>query len=86
MVKAAFQHWFLAHPAAVGQTYGAHLRAALAISARLLMAGVACAVHAVIPSLFTTTASRAVAQLQLDFTRRQTHRVARIISLPISQR
>ena len=55
--------WFLAHPRATGETYFAHQRMALAFSARLFTVAAACFVHALVPALFQSTASRAVALL-----------------------
>lgn len=51
---------FLDHPASVGESYFGHLRFALRFSSRLFMAGVAALIHAFIPSLCKTTASRAI--------------------------
>ena len=59
---------FTAHPASVGETYGEHFRFASRFSFRLLSAGLAAAVHAVIPCLFEKTASRMIAEMY-----RQTH-------------
>ena len=47
----------------VDESYTQHFRAALGIAARLAVASAACAVHALIPSLCTRTASRRVAAL-----------------------
>ena len=49
---------FTAHPASVGETYGQHLRFALRFGARMTLGGVAAIVHAFLPFLFQTTASR----------------------------
>jgi len=54
---------FLEHPRSVGETYRQHCAAALSFSLPLLGAGLACAVHAFLPLLFKSTASRAVARL-----------------------
>lgn len=54
---------FTAHPRTVGETYGEHCGVALSFAGALLIAGLACAVHAVAPFLFTQTASRAVDRL-----------------------
>jgi hypothetical protein len=54
---------FTIHPASVGETYGQHLRFALAFGARMTLGGIAAAIHAVFPFLFITTASRALEQL-----------------------
>ena len=54
---------FTAHPASVGETYAEHLRFALAVGMRMTLGGLAAAVHAVLPFLFVSTASRALTEL-----------------------
>lgn len=54
---------FLDHPASVGETYFEHQGVALSFARELLVAGVACAVHGVVPALFVRTASRSVGRL-----------------------
>jgi len=56
------QH-FTDHPASVGETYGQHFRVAAHFAKCLSIAAGAAAIHAVVPSLCTTTASRQIAQL-----------------------
>lgn len=55
-----FDRVFLAHPRAVNESYLEHAAVAGRFGCELLMAGLACLVHAVIPIFFTTTASRTV--------------------------
>ncbi len=57
------ESWFLAHPRKLGESYFAHQRAALMFSLHLFAAALACLVHALVPALFETTASRAIASL-----------------------
>jgi hypothetical protein len=54
---------FTAHPASVGETYGQHFRFALAFGTRMTLGGFAAAIHAVLPFLFITTASRMLEEL-----------------------
>jgi hypothetical protein len=54
---------FTAHPASVGETYGQHFRFALAFGSRMTLGGLAAAIHAVLPFLFITTASRVLEEL-----------------------
>jgi hypothetical protein len=54
---------FTTHPEAVGETYGEHLVAATGFGLRLVLGGLACCVHAVLPFAFVTTASRTVREL-----------------------
>lgn len=58
-----FSRAFLDHPHEVGETYGQHFRVASGFAGELLLAGLACTVHAVAPCLFQRTGSRAVARL-----------------------
>lgn len=52
------------HPRDIGESYGEHAGHALFIGTRLLTAGLACLVHAVLPGLFVRTASEAVEDVQ----------------------
>jgi len=54
---------FLSHPESVGETYLEHQGVALSFAAELVAAGLACAVHALVPALFTRTGSRAIERL-----------------------
>ena len=54
---------FTAHPAFVGQTYGEHCRFAFGFGARMALGGIAAIVHALLPFLFVTTASRVLDEL-----------------------
>lgn len=60
---ARLRAWFCAHPRSVGESWPAHCAAALGFSALLARAAGACFVHAFAPALFTSTASRLVAEL-----------------------
>jgi len=53
-----------AHPRDIGETYGEHAGHALYIGLRMLVGGLACLVHAVLPGLFVRTASEAVDDIQ----------------------
>ncbi len=54
---------FLDHPAAVDETYFGHMAFAAWFSSRLFMAAFAALVHAFLPFLFETTASRIIREL-----------------------
>lgn len=58
------------HPADVGETYGQHFRFALRFAFRLFVAGGAALIHAVIPALCETTASRCIRAMHDDLSRR----------------
>ena len=48
------------HPQSVGETYGQHLRMASGFGARMIGAGCACMVHALLPFLFEKTGSEQI--------------------------
>ena len=50
----------LEHPRDIGETYGEHAGHALFIGTRMIGAGLACLVHALIPGLFMKTATNTV--------------------------
>lgn len=54
---------FTDHPRSVGESYTQHLRTALGFGARMVGAGVACMLHALLPFLFKNTAKRAISDL-----------------------
>jgi len=51
------------HPASVGETYGQHLLRAWGFALRLLVGGLACLVHGLLPFLCVRTGSRTVIEL-----------------------
>ena len=61
---------FIEHPASLGDTYPEHMRASLSYAVPLLGAALAAFVHALLPVLFTTTASLTVKRLHARMTRR----------------
>ena len=54
---------FTDHPESVGETYWQHLATAWGFSWRMMLASLACLVHALLPFLFVKTGSQAIAQL-----------------------
>jgi hypothetical protein len=54
---------FTEHPASVGESYGEHLMHAMCFGTRMMLAGVACMVHALLPFMFERTGSRTVSAL-----------------------
>jgi uncharacterized protein DUF6356 len=61
------------HLAQVDESYFEHLSTALGFSIALAKASLACGLHALIPALCTSTASRSVAELQAKLVRRAAH-------------
>ena len=58
--KTGFFRLFRDHPASVGETYFGHMRFAGWFASRLLLAGGAALVHAIIPPLFEHTSGNQV--------------------------
>jgi hypothetical protein len=54
---------FTEHPASVGETYGEHLMHASYFGGRMILAGFACMLHALLPFLCVRTGSQAIEQL-----------------------
>jgi hypothetical protein len=54
---------FRDHPASVGETYGQHLRHASAFGVRMMLGGVACIIHGLLPFLFVRTGSAQIRTL-----------------------
>ena len=51
---------FIEHPRSLGMSWAGHAVGAVAIGARLIGAGAACLVHAIVPGWFTETAGRTI--------------------------
>lgn len=62
-MRISLMKLFTAHPATVGETYWSHMAFAAWFASRLLAAGGAALIHAVLPFLFERTASRIVIEL-----------------------
>lgn len=54
---------FTDHPASVGETYTQHCGHAFGFGWRMVLAGLACMVHAVVPSMFVCTGSQMITRL-----------------------
>lgn len=54
---------FTEHPASVGETYGQHLTRAWCFGSRMVLAGLACMLHSLLPFTFVRTGSQAVEEL-----------------------
>ena len=61
---------FVEHPQSVGESYSEHLSVASWYGLRLLGAGLACMVHAVLPFLFVRTGSATIEHLHGHMTGR----------------
>jgi hypothetical protein len=62
-MTARFAQLFTAHPESVGESYFGHMAFAAWFASRLALAAGAALVHALLPFMFKTTASRIVREL-----------------------
>ncbi len=76
---------FTEHPASVGESYGEHMGRAACFGLRMMAAGIACLVHALLPFLFVRTGSAAIAELndRMVVNRRGTPPIASTPRLPL---
>jgi hypothetical protein len=76
---------FTEHPASVGETYSEHMGRAACFGLRMIGAGIACLVHALLPFLFVRTGSAAITELndRLVVNRRVTPPLASTPILPL---
>lgn len=58
-----FQKLFLEHPRQVGETYFGHMRAAASFGAHMMLGGIACMIHGLLPTFFMKTGSSTVRRL-----------------------
>lgn len=66
-----FDRLFLSHPRSVGESYGEHLTVAGSFGAKMVVGGVACMIHAVLPAVFERSASNTVKALYAKMMARQ---------------
>ena len=62
---------FFEHPRSLGMSWAGHGLGALAIGAKLVGAGIACLVHAVVPGVFTQTAGKTITHMYDHMARRK---------------
>ena len=67
---------FASHPASVGESYGEHMVMAGWFGLRMILCGVACLFHGLLPFLFVTTARRTIDGLhdQMVLNRKRTQK------------
>lgn len=59
----ALNRLFTEHPASVGESYGEHLVVAGSFGLRMMLGGLACLIHALLPFLFVRTGSVQISTL-----------------------
>ncbi|MFK7917961.1 MAG: DUF6356 family protein [Ilumatobacter sp.] len=64
----AIRQHFTEHPESVGESYGEHFRVAAGFAGSLAVAAAAAAVHAVVPSRCTKTASNRIMSMHEQMT------------------
>jgi hypothetical protein len=62
---------FLEHPRSLGMSWAGHGVGAVAIGVRLVGAGCACLVHAVVPGMFTQTAGKTITDMHAHMVKRK---------------
>ena len=62
---------FTNHPRSLGMSWASHGLGAVAIAFRLIGAGLACLIHAIVPAWFTQTAGRTVTEMHDEMARRK---------------
>jgi len=67
----AIDRLLFAHPRTVGESYAEHAGIASRFGATMVLGGIKCLVHAVLPSVFERSASDCVAKLHGELTRRR---------------
>jgi hypothetical protein len=70
--RPSFLRGFIDHPASVNESYLQHAGFAFGFAARLFLASIAALVHALIPPLFETTASRMIREMHARIEARHT--------------
>ena len=58
-----FRSIFIEHPASVDETYLQHFISALSFGTKMVVAGVACMVHGLLPAVFVTRGSDTICAL-----------------------
>ena len=69
--RSSLADLFVRHPRELGMSWAVHGRGAVLIGFRLITAGAACFIHAIVPGWFTETAGRAVRSLNHEMTSRR---------------
>jgi Family of unknown function (DUF6356) len=62
-VGTLFRNLFIKHPASLGETYGEHLISALGFGTKMVVAGLACIIHGLLPAAFVTRGSDTIRSL-----------------------
>ena len=79
--------YFREHPRCVGETYLQHLQSASSFAGAMLIAGLACFIHGIVPRLFENTGSRAIERLydRMIVSRHRAHSPANVAQSPLQR-
>lgn len=69
-MPSPLRRWFVDHPESVGESYPEHFGNASRIGLTMLVGGLACFVHALVPALLQKTGSNTIKRLHDDVTGR----------------
>lgn len=69
--RGVIDRWLMAHPRTVGETYTEHAGIAGRFGATMVVGGLKCLAHAVLPAVFERSASDCVAKLHGELDRRR---------------
>jgi hypothetical protein len=58
-----FRSLFIEHPESVDETYAQHFFSALSFGTKMVIAGIACMVHGLLPAVFVTRGSDTISAL-----------------------
>lgn len=64
---------FVEHPRSVGESYGQHCVRANSFGLKMIIAGIACCIHGIIPACFKNTGSHTIKKLHCNMI---THRTS----------
>jgi hypothetical protein len=79
------QRIFTEHPASVGETYGQHMARAWCFGGRMVLAGLACMVHSLLPFTFVRTGSQTVEELNTQMLATKRRAAAQSLTTPVIQ-
>lgn len=61
--RSPLHRWFLDHPRSVDESYTEHMGVATRFGATMVVGGMACMIHGLVPALFGRTGSQTVMKL-----------------------
>lgn len=71
LCRMSLHHLFTDHPDSVGESYGEHCAVATGFGLRMILGGLACLLHGLLPFLFQRTGSNCITELHQRMVARQ---------------